>query len=135
MAGILRRAVYDRDYTASEAVLLAKIDWIISNQTVVRPDVVVLCGDAPERHIEAAPAIVAEVLSDSSQQRDREAKFELHQESGVGFYLILDPDQSPLQAFELGVDRSYQPMKTAATFELVLCDRCKLEMNTTKLFA
>lgn len=118
-----------------DAVVLAEIDWIISNHTVVRPDVVVLCGDAPERHVESAPAIVAEILSDTSQQCDREAKFELYQENAAGFYLILDPDQSALQAFELGVDGCYQPMKTAETLELGICDHCKLEMNITKLFA
>ena len=122
------------DESSCKAVVLAEIDWIISNHTVVRPDVVVLCGDAPERHVESAPAIVAEILSDSSQQRDREAKFELYQENGAGFYLILDPDQSALQAFEFDMDGRYQPMRMAATLELGICDHCKLELDITKLF-
>jgi Uma2 family endonuclease len=128
---LLSNAIDEAGY---KAVVMAEIDWIISNHTVVRPDVVVLCGDAPERHIESAPAIVAEILSDSSQQRDREAKFELYQENGASLYLILDPDQNTMQAFELDVHGRYQSLETAETLSLGICDHCQLEMKISKLF-
>ena len=37
------------------ATALGELDWIISKDTVVRPDVIVVCGDVPEKHLEQAP--------------------------------------------------------------------------------
>ena len=70
--------------TQCHATVLYEIDWIVSDDTVVRPDVLVLCGDAPSRHVEDPPAVVAEVLSSATQQRDRTAKFDLYQPMGIG---------------------------------------------------
>ena len=58
LAGELRTQLRNQD---CGAVVMGEIDWIISRETVVRPDVVVLCGDAPEvgrpqaRHDESPP--------------------------------------------------------------------------------
>ncbi len=39
-----------------EATALVELDWIVSKETVVRPDVIVVCGAAPEQHLEQARA-------------------------------------------------------------------------------
>ncbi len=52
------------------ATTLVELDWIISAGTVVRPDVAVVCGGLPERHLEARPEIVVEVLSGTTRDRD-----------------------------------------------------------------
>lgn len=77
---------------ACVAALLYEIDWVVSNETVVRPDMVVLCGDAPERHVESVPAIVVEVLSDATRQNDLSYKRGLYHEQRVGYYVIVDPE-------------------------------------------
>ena len=55
------------DHARCSASVLAEIDWIISEDTVVRPDISVICGPPPEGHIESAPAMVVEVLSESTR--------------------------------------------------------------------
>ncbi|QEG43386.1 Uma2 family endonuclease [Roseimaritima ulvae] len=47
-----------------DAEPFVELDWIISDDTVVRPDVLVVCGTPPDRHLEQTPTMVAEVLSD-----------------------------------------------------------------------
>jgi Uma2 family endonuclease len=44
------------DQKACDAVVLAEIDWIVSSDTVVRPDLTIVCGGAPGKHVESAPA-------------------------------------------------------------------------------
>ncbi|MCX7412564.1 MAG: Uma2 family endonuclease [Planctomycetia bacterium] len=42
------------DASGCRATVLAEIDWIVTNDTVVRPDLVVVCGPTPQRHGAAA---------------------------------------------------------------------------------
>ena len=61
-----------------QAVVLQEVDWIISDDTVVRPDVLVLCGGVPERHVTQSPALIVEILSPSTADRDRNEKLGLY---------------------------------------------------------
>lgn len=68
------------------------LDWIISNDTVIRPDLMVVCGDQPQRHLEKPPVLVVAVLSDATRGSDLVAKRDLYREHQVLHYLIIDPD-------------------------------------------
>ena len=68
------------------------LDWIISDETVVRPDVMVVCGEQPTRHLERPPEIVVEVLSETTRAHDLVAKRAVYREQGVPHYLVIDPD-------------------------------------------
>jgi Uma2 family endonuclease len=123
------------DENQCDAVVLGEIDWIVSENTVVRPDLVVLCGDAPERHVEHAPEIVAEVLSPSTEHRDRAAKFELYQDEGVKYYLIVDADKHVLDAFRLDDSGKYGRHEFGEEIALSVCDDCQLRFTVADLFA
>ena len=53
-----------------DATVFVELDWIVSNETVVRPDVVVVCGSGPEGHLKDVPEIAVEVLSPSTRSND-----------------------------------------------------------------
>ena len=53
--------------------VLYEIDWRVSDDTVLRPDVVVICHGLPEKWLDTAPTLIAEVLSASSKHKDRTA--------------------------------------------------------------
>jgi Uma2 family endonuclease len=61
---------------------------------VVEPDVMVVCdpGKIADDGIHGAPDFVAEVLSDSTANKDFGVKKELYERSGVGEYWIIHPD-------------------------------------------
>lgn len=89
-----------------EAQVLTELDWIVDQSNVIRPDVVVVCGNVPERYIESPPALVVEVLSDATRLRDTIHKPRLCREQGVQ-YVLVDPIA-----------------KTIDRDEVTICDDC-----------
>ncbi len=116
------------------ANVLVEIDWIVSKDTVLRPDAVVVCGDAPERHVESVPAIVVEVLSDSTRDRDLHWKREIYQEQKVPHYFILDPVAKQMQWLRLNESHQFESQPLQASIQLNLCDDCSITISTDRLF-
>ncbi len=71
--------------------VLMETDWIVNDDTVVCPDIVIVCGTFPERFITEPPRLIVEVLSPSTEDKDRTAKWDLYASLGVEFYLLADP--------------------------------------------
>lgn len=122
------------DASDCRANVLPEIDWVVSQDTVVRPDVVVVCGDPPERHVVSAPAVVVEVLSESTRERDLGPKQTIYQEQKVPYYLILDPDAGVLTALELGKNGSYAEVRVSDSLILKICGDCELDVDVRRLF-
>lgn len=81
-------------------VIDAPMDVILSDETVVQPDVLVILND--NRHIiheriEGPPDLVVEVLSQATKQRDLTVKRRLYARHGVKEYWIADPDRRTLE--------------------------------------
>lgn len=114
------------DHAKCSAAVLAEIDWIISADTVVRPDISVVCGAPPDGHIESAPAIVVEVLSESTRQRDPCQKRALYQECRVPWYVIADPSDSALTILRLVDQREYESVPVTDEVILTICDACEI---------
>ena len=70
----------------SQCRVYCNLDWIISDDTVVRPDLMVVCGQQPERHLDHAPDLAVEVLSESTRQHDLTVKRALYLENQVAHY-------------------------------------------------
>jgi Uma2 family endonuclease len=117
----------------------AGLDWIVSDDTVVRPDVMVVCGCQPGRYLEQPPALAIEVLSDATAEKDRTAKRRLYELAGVGHYLLVDPSAKTIEWLELGVggtflDRSGE-IDHAGRFSLALTDGCRIDLDRSVTFA
>jgi len=86
-------------------VFVAPTDCILSNVTVVQPDVLYIATDRlaiiSERGIEGAPTLVVEVLSPSTARLDRDRKMKLYAEHGVPYYWIVDPESRSVEAYTL----------------------------------
>ncbi len=100
----------------------SELDWIIDTLNVVRPDIAVVCGKKVEKFIEAPPALIVEILSESSHYRDRIVKKELYEYNNVKYYLIADPESKTVETFEL-INNKYQ---TTTMKEFVLNENCKI---------
>ncbi|MCA9135435.1 MAG: Uma2 family endonuclease [Planctomycetales bacterium] len=116
------------------ATALAELDWIVSDDTVVRPDMIVVCGGAPDRYLESPPALIAEVLSSSTRQNDLTYKRELYASQGVQTYLIADPENKSIQQLTLSASGGYESIDAPARLRLVLCGDCKIDIDSAKLF-
>lgn len=92
-----------------ECTVVSELDWQISPYTVVRPDVSVLCEGHPGQFISYAPAVIAEILSPSTESKDRTAKRDLYEQQGVRFYLLIDPRKKSAEVLMLNDSGRYEP--------------------------
>ena len=84
----------------SACEVLFEMDVQLSDDTVVRPDLLVICNQVAE-HISRAPEMIVEIVSPSSAQKDERLKFELYQQEGVQIYLLVYPDAQKIKVFTL----------------------------------
>jgi len=93
-------------------VFVAPTDCILSNTTVVQPDVLYVARDRltmiSERGIEGPPTLAIEILSPSTVQTDRDRKLRLYAEHGVLHYWIADPESRSVEGYTLA-DGVYVP--------------------------
>lgn len=81
-----------------DCIVLMETDWQVSNDTVVRPDVMVICQKIEEKVL-VTPELIIEVVSSSSTKRDEQMKFELYQREGVPYYILAYPDKQLAKAY------------------------------------
>ncbi len=85
---------------------IIEMDWEVSGDTVVRPDVMVICYEPGER-LSKRPEIVIEVVSPTSARRDEILKPELYKSEGVPYYILVYPDSKKAKVYEL-IDYEYR---------------------------
>lgn len=97
------------------------IDVIFDEDTVVQPDVSIVCGKNPE-DTRSLPILVVEILSHSTAFKDRNLKFRLYESNGVRYYWIVDPENKFVEIYEL-VDGKYIriDLLNTLTFDLGEC--------------
>lgn len=122
------------DSATCDAETLVELDWIVTRDTVVRPDVIVVCGQPPERHLERTPALIAEVLSNSTRQNDFVYKRQLYQREKVDVYLIIDPDAETVEVDRRQDGGSYETFQASGELMLRLCENCEFTIPIRKLF-
>src|SRR5262245_54813622 len=95
---------YER--SAGGAVFRAPLDIVFSEHNVLQPDLVYFRDD--RRHLvhdwevtRAVPDLVVEVLSRSTEARDRGRKMQLFARYGVPEYWIVDPADNTLEIYVL----------------------------------
>jgi Uma2 family endonuclease len=86
-------------------LLPSPIDLILSDTTIVQPDLVYLRHDqgaaVTDRGIETPPALVIEILSPGTAPIDRGVKLQLYERHGIPHYWIVDPEGRRIEAYEL----------------------------------
>ena len=90
---------------------------------------------APEKHLERAPALIAEILSPSTRQNDLTYKRDLYASQGVETYLIVDPDAKTMEQLSLGQDGNYESVDASTRLKATLCGDCAIEVDLASLFA
>jgi len=101
------------------------IDFKISEETILQPDVLIVCGKIVKNYLDFPPRLVVEILSKSTEERDRDIKYELYEQQGVRFYLIVDVRKQSIEVYEL-IDNKYQLRTVASDFEFELEPGCTI---------
>jgi len=96
----------------------APLDCVLSFFDVVEPDLLVVTDEQREiltkRNVKGAPALVVEILSDSSQARDKRTKRALYERVGVKEYWVIDPDTDCVSVYRRGASGQFRFPETLA---------------------
>lgn len=128
---VLKRSIEESNCTAA---VLPEIDWIVAEDTVLRPDVTVVCGPPPKRHVESPPAIAVEILSEATRTRDLTFKRNIYQEQKIQWYLILDPEDRSIIALKLNSVGEYEETSFGDSIQMDICGSCELQVDVSRLF-
>lgn len=81
-------------------VFLAPFDWVVSDSTVLQPDLMVCRrADVTPKHLAGPPLLAVEVLSPSTRSIDLGAKRLAMAAAGVATYWVVDPLAPSLTVF------------------------------------
>jgi Uma2 family endonuclease len=108
----------------------SELDWIINEETVVRPDIMIVCGDFETDFLTFPPTLVLEITSPTSRMRDRNTKFTLYEICGVNYYLFADTDKNCVEIFQL-INNKYQQINNNT---YTLNSNCNVELNLTVIW-
>jgi len=84
-------------------IVYAPVDVYLANDTVVQPDIIVVCDPKKieKKGCVGAPDLVVEILSPSTSKTDWKDKYALYEEAGVREYWIVNPDDALVHVFRL----------------------------------
>jgi Uma2 family endonuclease len=85
------------------------IDWKIFANTIIQPDLLVVCKKIEKKYLDFSPILVVEILSPSTAVKDRNIKKEIYLTQQVKYFLVLDPQLKKLEIYEL-LNNSYSPV-------------------------
>ena len=118
-----------------QCVAISEQDWKICDDTIVKPDVVLICNEPIEgSYITKPPKIIVEVISKSTAKRDEKTKFELYQKEKVPYYIIVYPNDLRAKIYKLD-GKEYEKVDDF-THELMDFDdlECGVKINFEKVF-
>jgi len=101
------------------------IDYKITDDTILVPDVLIVCGKINRSFLDFPPILVVEILSKSTEERDRGIKYEYYEQEGVRYYLIADIKQKTIEIYEL-INGKYQLQSNNTGFDFNLTDDCTI---------
>ena len=116
-----------------QCIVLADTDWIISDDTVVRPDISVLC-EKVENYIVKRPEIIFEVISPRTARRDEHIKFEIYEFEKVPYYIIVYPDKLTARVFKLNNNKYEKAGEFNRETFLFEGLPCEIEVNFNNIF-
>ena len=96
------KSVLNRNHTdCKQCRVYQDLDWIVSENTIVRPDVMIVCEEFKENFLGFAPVFIVEILSPSTSMKDFNNKYRLYESEKVNYYIIINPETKECNLFEL----------------------------------
>ena len=133
VAGKIYIQLYSQLTECKNCQVLYEIDWIVSKDTVVRPDILVVCGDESEDFVRKTPSIVFEVVSRTTAFKDENLKFELYKREGVNYYVLVYPDEKRLKIYK-HTGEKFVNVFDGNSGEFNFETECPLKLNIGKIW-
>ncbi len=115
LLGLSAKLLQFVDNNSLGEIYIAPIDLALSLVDVVQPDILFVAKNrmhiVARKNIVGIPNLVVEILSPSSDRRDREEKFSLYQKFGLPEYWIVDPETQTIELY-LNIENRLQKAET-----------------------
>ncbi len=108
-------------------------DYIVSEDTVLRPDVFITCEKVEDKLLKP-PKVIFEVISPSTREKDEKLKKELYEREGVLYLVLVYPDLKKARIYKLterGYKKVFDAVRDKFTFEL---NGCNVELDFSKVW-
>ncbi len=110
-----------------------EMDWEISSDTVVKPDMIVICYE-PDEKLTKKPELIFEIVSPSTVKRDEILKFELYQHEGVSYYTIVYPKKNIAKVYKLKDGRYIKVDDFSDETYNFNIDECNIDFDFSKIW-
>lgn len=87
--------------TCRDCTAYQPIDYRITDDTILQPDMLVVCGEITKKYLDFPPALVVEILSPATALKDRHSKYSIYESQGIPYYLIISPDVEEVEVYKL----------------------------------
>jgi Uma2 family endonuclease len=81
--------------------VVSEMDYKLADDTILRPDIALVCGQIKGPYIKKSPELIVEIVSASSCIRDEKIKFALYQAEKVKYYILLYPEDLKAKIYVL----------------------------------
>lgn len=116
-------------------VVLLPVDWKISDDTVVQPDNSIVCGaSAGSAFLDTAPTVIFEILSSSTEKKDKTTKFHLYESNNVKYYCLVDPEEEEVTVYQLKNNRYQKIAEGHAPLISLDLTVCVIRFNFNKIW-
>ena len=116
-------------------IFVAPLDVYFEEKNFTQPDVFVVCDKSKitEKNIQGAPDLIIEVLSPSTQLKDRREKRYLYERFGVKEYILVYPQQEIVERYILK-DNEYSKPEIFNWDEILKLKIFDIEINLWEIF-
>lgn len=87
--------------SCKECTAYQPIDYRVSDDTILQPDMLVVCGEITKKYLDFTPALVVEILSPATTLKDRHSKYAIYETQAIPYYLIISPDLEEVEVYRL----------------------------------
>ncbi len=115
--------------TCKNCKLFQPLDWKIKEDTIVQPDLLIVCDKIEKKFLDFPPALVVEILSPGTAAKDRGEKMELYHLEKVKYYLIVDPQFKKLELYQYNPDQFELIAVNPEAYQFFLDDTCTADVN------
>jgi len=119
-----------------KCIAAIEIDYRVSDDTVVSPDVLVACGDdLGEQYLRKTPEIVFEILSPSTAKRDRGIKYQLYEGQAIKYYVIVNSQMKTAEVYRLVEGRFILDKNVSDDEYRLEIDSCEIDFVFKNIWA
>ncbi|MBX9783295.1 MAG: Uma2 family endonuclease [Chitinophagaceae bacterium] len=112
------------------------IDVKIKDDTVLQPDVLIVCKEISKPFLDFPASLVVEVLSYSTALKDRNVKMQYYAQMSIRYYLMIDPEKQTVEIYKLSENEEYNLLSydTAGSFNFTFEEDCSAEVMLQQIW-